>query len=74
MDWLDLIWTIVVYGLIFGILWWAVNYFKANIPAPFAMILTVVLVAAVVIVSIGILIGNVPLIEFGRVGRARIGN
>lgn len=71
--WLDLIWTIVIYGLIFGILWWALNYFKAHIPEPFAMIVTIVLVAAIVVVSIGILIGNVPLIPFGRVGAARIG-
>lgn len=61
--WLDLIWTIVIYGLVFGILWWAINYFKASIPAPF-----------IVVVSIGVPLGNVPLIPFGAVGNARIGS
>jgi ABC-type branched-subunit amino acid transport system permease subunit len=72
MNWLDLLWTVVIYGLIFGILWWAVNYFKSQIPQPFAMILTVILIAAIVVVSIGILIGNVPLMQFGQVGQARL--
>ena len=70
--WLNLIWTIVIYGMVFGILWWALGYFRGQIPQPFAMIATVVIVAAICIVAIGILLGGVSLIPFGAFGGVRI--
>jgi len=54
---LSLLLTIVVWGIIFYILYWALG--AIALPAPFAKVATVVLVVAAVIVLIGILTGSV---------------
>lgn len=54
---LALLLTIVIWGIIFYILWWALG--KISLPEPFNKIAVVVLVVAAVIVAIGILTGSV---------------
>lgn len=76
MDWLSLIWTLGIYLVVFAILWGIVSQVEARVPAvsPFMWLIWIVLYVAAGVIAIGILMGNVPLIPFGQIGRARIGN
>ncbi len=49
--------TLVIWGLIFWLLWWAIG--AVGLPEPFNKVATVILVLAAVIVVIGILTGSV---------------
>ena len=49
--------SLVIWGLIFWLLWWAVG--AMALPEPFAKIITVVLVLAAVVVIIGLLMGSI---------------
>ncbi len=67
----NILWTVIIWGAIFGILWWGKSQIAPALAEPFASILHWVLVAAIVVVSIGILIGRIPIIpflQFGSVG------
>lgn len=54
---LSLLITIVIWGLIFYVAWWALG--KMALSEPFNKIATVILVIAVLCVLIGILNGNI---------------
>ncbi len=65
MSILSLLFTLVIYGIIFYVLWWALG--KIALPEPFNKIATVILVLATVIVLIGILTGSIhPFPFLGR--------
>jgi hypothetical protein len=49
--------TLIIWGLIFWLLWWALGII--GLPEPFAKVATVILVLAAVLVIIGILTGSV---------------
>ena len=49
--------SIVIWGVIFYILWWALG--AINPPEPFRKVATVILVVAAVIVTIGLLTGSI---------------
>jgi len=72
--WLDLLWTLLIYGVVFAIVWWIATTIESKVPfiAPFMWLAWVVLAVAAGAVCIGILIGNVPLIPFLQVGSARL--
>ncbi len=55
---LSLIITLVIVGLIFAILFWAVG--AIGLPAPFDKVVTALIVLAAVVYLIGILTGQVP--------------
>ena len=57
MEIVSLLITIVIYGLIFWILWWALG--AVGLPEPFHKVAVVVLVLAAVIVIIGLLTGSI---------------
>lgn len=57
MGLLALLVTLIVWGIIFYVLWWALG--AIALPEPFNKIVTVVLVLAVVYVLVGILTGNI---------------
>jgi len=57
MNILTLLFTLVIWGIIFYVLWWGLG--KVGLPEPFNKIATVVLVIATVIVLIGILTGGI---------------
>ncbi len=48
---------LIIAGLIFGMLWWLVNYI--NLPEPFKKVANVVIAIAAVLVVIGILLSLV---------------
>lgn len=54
---ISLLLTIVIWGLTFWLLLWALG--AANLPEPFKKVATVILVVATVIVILGILTGSV---------------
>jgi hypothetical protein len=72
---IDLIWTLGIYLVIFAILWGIITQVEARVPAvtPFMWLMWVVFYVAAGVIAINILLGNVPLIPFGQVGRARLG-
>jgi len=57
MSLLAILLSLVIWGLIFWLLWWAVE--TIGIPEPFHKVIVVVLVIAAVFVVIGILTGSV---------------
>ena len=71
--WLDLLWTVVIWGAVFAILWWGlVMQLGPKMPAPFQTVILVILTLAVMVVCISLLLGRIPLIPFGTVGTASI--
>ena len=54
--------SLIIWGLIFWILWWALG--AVALPEPFAKVATVVLILAAVVVLIGLLTGNVAPFHF----------
>jgi len=72
--WLALIWTLFIYGLVFGVIYWMAGVIesKVAIVAPFMWLVWLILTVAAGVFCIGILLGSVPLIPFGQVGAARI--
>ena len=58
---LSLLITLVIYGLVLAIVWWAVT--QVPVPAPFSWVIRVVFALIVVIVLINLLRGALP--EFG---------
>jgi hypothetical protein len=64
MDLLGLLITLVILGLIFGVLWWGIQ--QIPLPAPFPMVIRVIFVLVVVVVLVSMLTGNLPLIRLGR--------
>lgn len=59
---INLLLYVVVWGLIFYVLWWALG--KLGLPEPFAKIATVILVLFIVIVLLNLLLGIVPIRGF----------
>lgn len=59
---INLLVYVVVWGLIFYVLWWALG--KLGLPEPFAKIATVILVLFIVIVLLNLLLGIVPIRGF----------
>lgn len=67
--WLDLLWTVVIYAAVFAILWWGlVVQLGPKFPAPFQTVIWVILTVAIMVVCISLLLGRIPLIQFGSVG------
>lgn len=62
---IDLLITLVIVGLIFGILWWAISF--VPVPEPFSWVIRVVFALAVVIVLISLLTGGGTGIGIGHV-------
>lgn len=60
-----LIWIIIM-GVVFGLLWWLINYI--SLPEPFAKVARVILALAAVLLLINVLLGwaGHPLVEFRR--------
>ncbi len=52
--------TVVLWGLVFYVAWWALG--KIGLEEPWNKVATVILVVLTLIVMVGILTGNVPLI------------
>lgn len=55
---LALLITLVIYGLILAIIWWAISQVPA--PAPFSWVIRVVFALIVVIVLLNLLTGTIP--------------
>lgn len=66
MSLIALLITIIIYGIIFYVLWWALG--AIGLPEPFAKIGLVVLVLASVLVVIGLLTGSVAMLHLPAVG------
>ena len=65
MSIISLLLSLVVWGLIFWILWWAIS--TIGIPEPFHKVAVVILVVAAVIIVIGLLTGSVtPFLFLGN--------
>ena len=45
--WMHFVWVVIIMALIFGVLWWVLH--NLGIPAPFFMVLKVLLIVAMVI-------------------------
>jgi len=54
---LELLVTVVIVGLIFAIVWWAIS--QIPIPEPFSWVVRAIFALAVVIVLVGLLTGGV---------------
>jgi hypothetical protein len=54
--------TLIIWGLIFWLLWWALG--AVGIPEPFHKVAVVILVIAAVVVVIGILTGGIAPFTF----------
>jgi hypothetical protein len=54
--------TLIIWGLIFWLLWWALG--AVGIPEPFHKVAVVILVLAAVVVVIGILTGGIAPFTF----------
>ena len=54
--------SLVIWGLIFYIIWWGLS--QIAIPEPFNKVIRVIVVLAVVIIVIGLLMGNIPPFAF----------
>lgn len=67
---LNILWTLLIYAMVFGILWWMLNAISQKITAmaPFLSIAWVILIVAAGAVAIAILIGRLPLIPFLHFG------
>ncbi len=61
---LELLVTLVIYGLIFAIIWWAVSQVPA--PAPFFWVIRAVFALIVVIVLLQLLTGGLPMLGVHR--------
>ncbi len=59
---LALLLALVVWGLIFWLLWWAMG--ALAMPEPFAKVIKVVLIVAAVVVIIGLLTGSIAPFPF----------
>lgn len=59
---LALLLSIVIWGLVFWLLWWALGVI--GLPEPFAKVATVILVIAAIIVILGLLTGQVAPFPF----------
>ena len=72
--WLDIIWTLGIYLVVFAILWGIVSQIEIRVPAvtPFIWLIWIILYVAAGVIAIGVLMGSVPLIPFGQIGRGRI--
>ena len=56
--------TIIILGLIFAVIWWAIT--QIPMPAPFGMVVRVIFALVVVVVLLGILMGGIG--DFGSFG------
>jgi len=65
MNIVSLLVTVIILGLIFGILWWGIN--QIPMPAPFKSVAIGIFVLIVVLVLLGLLTGNVnfPTLKLG---------
>ena len=54
--------SLIIWGLIFYVCWWGIA--QMAIPDPFNKVIRVILVLAVVIIVIGLLMGNIPPFAF----------
>lgn len=59
MDLLNLLIVVIVLGLVFYVLYWAVG--QIPLPAPFRVVANVILALIVVVVLLGLLTGSVSL-------------
>jgi uncharacterized membrane protein len=57
-----LLFSLVIWALIFYIIWWGLG--QIAIPEPFNKVVTVIVVLAVIIVIIGLLMGSIPPFAF----------
>lgn len=62
----NILWTLLIYGAIFGILWWMLTAVSAKAVSlqPFLNIAWIALIIAMGCVAIAILIGRIPLMPF----------
>jgi uncharacterized membrane protein YesL len=61
-----IVWTVIIACLAFQILFW--GYGKLSFLAPFQNIILTILVVAAVVVGLGLIFGNIPLIPFCAIG------
>jgi hypothetical protein len=59
MDLIGLLVTILILGLVFGLLYWLIGQFP--LPPPFAMVAKAVMAVIIVIVILGMLFGTISL-------------
>jgi hypothetical protein len=57
MSILAILFSLVIWGLIFWLLWWAVG--ALALPEPFAKVITVILIIGAVVVILGLLMGSI---------------
>lgn len=62
MDLISLLVTLIVYGLIFYVLYWALG--AVGLPEPFGKVANVILILASVLVLLGIVTGSVHTFSF----------
>ena len=65
MNLIGLLITVIILGLIFGVLWWGIQ--QIPMPAPFKSVAIGIFVLIVVLVLLGLLTGNVniPILKLG---------
>ncbi len=68
MDWLDLLWTVVIYGLVFYILYWILSKLQPRLGEPFGGMAIIILYVVAGIAAIMLLLGRLPLIPAGHIG------
>ncbi len=59
---LAIIVSLIIWGLIFFVIWWGLS--QMEIPEPFNKVIRVLIVLGVVVIVIGLLMGNVPPFAF----------
>ena len=67
---MSLLITLLIYGLIFAIIWWAIT--QIPVPEPFSWVIRVVFALIVAAVLIQLLLGGLPVVGLGggpRCGR-----
>ena len=62
MEFLIILLSLVIWGLIFWLLWWGLE--KIAVPEPFNKVAVVVLVIGSIVVVIGVLMGSIPPFSF----------
>lgn len=64
MDLISILITLIIYGLVLSIIWWAIE----QIPfiAPFAWVVRVVFALIVVLLLLSLIGGSIPLVPLGR--------
>lgn len=67
---LALLVTLIIWGLILAIVWWAIS--QIPVPAPFSWVIRVVFALIVVIILIQILMGGIPSLSLGTAHCGRL--